>query len=251
MSGVQEEEIMALLVTLSLSVVFFLGVMLSALIKESEKVEAVSIPLSFGAMLSVSLFDIIPEIAEGVREGEAALWQTLLFAFLGLLLLIALDKFVPEHDGSEKSREGNLVHIGIMATLMIAIHNIVEGMSVYSISSTSVSSGLLLGFGVALHNIPMGMLIYTTTKSEDRIKRAFIIAAASLSTFLGGLLMMILESVVSAFVVEVLTSITLGMVFYILFFELLPDMIKSTNKKTTVIWTVVGILAVLIGSFFE
>lgn len=242
---------MALTVTFFLSVVFVLGVLLSALIKDSKKVEAISIPLSFGAMLSVTLFDIIPEIVEGIEKGEAELYQVLLFVVLGLLLLIALDHFVPEHEGSEKSREGNLVHIGIMATLMIALHNIVEGMSVYSISSSSLSSGLLLGFGVALHNIPMGMLIYTTTRSEGKLKRFLIIASASLSTFLGGLLMMTIESMVSSFVVEALTSVTLGMVFYILFFELLPDMIKGSDKKVSLIWALVGVLAVLIGSFFE
>lgn len=242
---------MALLITFSLSVVFLLGVVLSALIKDSEKIEAVSIPLSFGAMLAVSLFDIIPEIVEGVASGEARPWQTVLFAFTGLLLLLLLDRFVPEHEGSEKSHEGNLLHIGIMATLMIALHNIVEGMSVYSIASSAVTSGLLLGFGIALHNIPMGMLIYTTTKGEGRVKRWVIIATASLSTFIGGILMMLMESVVSARMVEVLTSLTLGMVVYILFFELLPDMVKSENKKMAFLWALIGLLIVLAGSFFE
>ena len=242
---------MALLVNLGLSIIFLLGVVLGAVNKDGEKVESVSVCLAFGAMLSVAVLDIAPHIIEGVGNGEITAFLALLFVATGFFLLFLLDRFVPEHEGSEKTREGNLLHIGIMATLAVAIHNICEGMSVYSISHSSLQSGVMLALGVALHNIPMGMLIYSTTKSEKTIKRIIIIFVSSFSTFLGGIMMALLESVVTEYVVEILTSVTLGMVIYILFFELLGDIIHSEKKKVSLLWIMVGLILVMIGGIFE
>lgn len=242
---------MALLVNLGLSIVFLLGILFGALDKDGEKVERISLSVAFGAMLSVALFDIIPEITEGVQNGEIELWKASFFVFLGFLVLFVLDRFVPEHEGSEKTREGNLVHIGIMATLAVAIHNIVEGMSVYSLARSSLRAGILLALGVALHNIPMGMLIYSTTKSEKTAKRTVIILISSFSTFIGGIVMALLESVVTDSIVEILSSLTLGMVIYILFLELLGDIIHGGKKIQSLIWIMVGLILVIVGGFFE
>lgn len=241
----------ALLVTLLLSLIFFLGVCLAALEETEEKIESVSVALAFGAMAAVAAFDIIPEVVEGIGENGVSVWAVVAATALGFFILLALDRFVPEHEGSEKTREGNLVHIGIMTTLAIAIHNIVEGMSVYSISSSSFSSGFLLALGVALHNIPMGILISSTTRSEEGWKRAVIITVSSLSTFIGGLLMMFLEPYLSPLVVELLTSLALGMVLYILLMELLPDVIHSERKLWSLLWIMVGLVIVILGGLFE
>lgn len=240
----------ALLVTFLLSAIFLIGVALGSLVENEERIESVSVALAFGAMTAVAVFDIIPEIAEGIGNNGASVWAVVAVTLLGFFILLVLDRFVPEHEGSEKTREGNLVHIGIMATLAIVIHNIVEGMSVYSISSSSLLSGLLLGLGVALHNIPMGILISSTTRSEKPWKRGVIIAVSSLSTFMGGIVMMLLESVVSPLVVELLTSLALGMVLYILLLELLPDVIHSGNRLLSLFWIMVGLTLVIVGGFF-
>lgn len=242
---------MALLITFGLSILFLIGVMLGSVTKASEKIESVSVALAFGSMFCVAAFDIIPEIIEGIGGGEIMWWKALLFVFVGFLSLLVLDRFVPEHEGSEKTRDGNLVHIGVMATLAIAIHNIVEGMSVYSIASVSIKSGALLALGVALHNIPMGMLVYSTTKSEKRMKKWLTVLVASFSTFLGGALMMALESSLSLSVVEALSSIALGMVLYILIFELLSDILHSENKIVSLLWMIVGFALSYIGALFE
>lgn len=242
---------MPLIVTSALSVVFFLGIALGAVTRDDDRIEEISVALSFGAMLSVVAFDILPEMIEEIGEGEIAWWKALLFTALGFLILLSLDRFVPEHEGTETSREGNLVHIGIMAALAIAIHNTVEGMSVYSLSATSLKSGILLALGVALHNIPMGMLIYSTTHGEAGGKRALIFSISSFSTLLGGVLMMLLESFVSSAIVDILTSIALGMVLYILFWELLGDIIRMENRKKALLWIVLGAVIVALGGLFE
>ncbi len=242
---------MALFVTFILSLLFLIGVMLGSVTKGSERIESISVALAFGSMFSVAAFDIIPELIESIGEGNILWWKSLLFVQSGFFSLLILDRFVPEHEGSEKTRDGNLVHIGIMATLAIAIHNTVEGMSVYSIAQANIKSGALLALGVALHNIPMGMLVYSTTKSEKRLKKWITVFVASFSTLLGGALMMVLESTLSLSVVEALSSIALGMVIYILFFELLGDILHSERKLNSLIWVIVGLAVSFIGGLFE
>lgn len=236
---------MPLFITFLLSLVFLIGIALGSAGGKRDGIEDASVAIAFGAMSGVAAFDIIPEMIEAVREGETTLLSFVLFTSLGLVILILLDRFVPEHG------EGNLTHIGIMSALAIVIHNTVEGMSVYSLSSQSVSSGLLLALGVALHNIPMGMLIYSTTRKEKTGRKILIMTVASLSTLLGGLLMAALESIVSTSVVEILTSVALGMVIYILFFELLGDILKSRKRLFSLLWIMVGLTAVIVGSIFE
>ena len=206
---------MALLVVLCLSVVFGLGMVFAKITSNKAHVQSFISSLSLGAMAGVAFLDLIPEIIEET-SGLGYLLVIALCA-LGIVILKVLDHFVPEHEGSEESEEGNLVHIGIMSAIAIVLHNIVEGMTVYSVASQSLNSGITLALGVALHNIPMGALIYSTLKSESKGKRNTILILSSFSTFIGGLVMMGLSSILSSSFFIVLMSLALGMVLYILF----------------------------------
>lgn len=240
---------MALIVTLVLAFAFLIGILLGKFGQE-ERIEKISVSLSFGALIGVVLLDMIPEIVESTDSAKAFLFF-FFFIFLGFVLLLILDRFVPEHEGSEKSAEGNMIHIGIMATSAIVIHNIVEGMSVYSVSSVVLKSGIILALGVALHNIPLGMLIYSTVKNEEKKKKYLVIILSSFSTFIGGLIMASLSRFITPVFVEALTSIALGMVLYILSMELLPSFRHFENKKKVLLWAIVGFLLVFVGSFLE
>lgn len=246
----KEGKIMALLITLFLSVAFVIGLLLAKLVKKRENVESFSVALAFGSMLGVVALDILPEMIKETADLRRLI-SNLLFAVIGFGLLLLLDRFVPEHEGKEESKEGNLIHIGIMATLAIAIHNIVEGMSIYSVALSSISSGLLLSLGVALHNIPMGMLIYSTTRGEKKSKAIVTIIISSFSTFCGGIIMALLESRITENIVLSLTSVALGMVLYILLMELLPSVIHSENKKKSFLYGLIGLVIVFLGTLFE
>ncbi len=242
---------MALFLTALLSAAFFLGMLLASARTDRERIERISVPLAFGAMLGVAVFDIIPEIILSVREKNMHAVHVILITALGFFSLLLLDGFVPEHEGKEKTREGNLAHIGLMSALAVAAHNTVEGMSVFSIASESPKAGIILSLSVALHNLPMGMLIYSTVKGETGGKKAAVILISGLSTFFGGLLMTALGSAGMSGVFEVLTSLALGMVIYILFMELLPDVLRNGKKADSLLWIIAGLTLVIVGMLFE
>lgn len=242
---------MSLLITLFLGGFFLIGIAAVRFFDNIEKIEHMSIATAFGAMLGIALLDIFPELLEIVEPSK---WYLpIIGAFIGFGLLILLDHFIPEHEDEHEDdySADNMVHIGIIASVAIIIHNIIEGMAVYSLASTDFRGGLLLMVGVGLHNIPMGMFIYSTFRSRTDWKKAIFIAASVLSTFIGGLIMFGLEPYITSTFDGVLYGIALGMIAFIVILELWPYIRKHDNKKTSIISSVVGLLVVLISVFLE
>lgn len=239
-----------LVITLGLGLSFLIGIGVVRLASTKEElVEHLSLSMAFGAMIAIAFFDLIPEILEEVT-GYAS-FLAALFVVVGIVVLKLLDHFIPEHEGEELTEQGNLVHIGVMSAMAIVIHNIVEGMTVYSVASLSLKSGISLAVGVGLHNIPMGMFIYSTLEHERTSSKCTIFGLTVLSTFLGGVLMAIVGPLLGDGFVPYLTSIALGMVIYILVFELLPNVIHGKNLKWGIPGTLIGFFLVLLSMLFE
>ena len=164
---------MGLLITFILGLFFLIGVLLVCFQKNTKVIELYSISIALGTMTALVLFDLVPEMLEHM-EGISFIW-ILLLILLGIGILKGLDHFVPDHDDHEaphKCSEENLIHIGIVSLVAIVLHNIIEGMAVYSLTIESVKMGVLVALGVGLHNIPMGMVIATTMEHEPKKKSA-------------------------------------------------------------------------------
>ena len=58
-------------------------------------------------------------------------------------------------------------------------------------------------------------------------------------------------TVVALIVIGILLCLTLGMIIYIVFFELLPHVLHSKNKVLSIIGILIGILIIIISSMFE
>ena len=167
---------MGLLITFVLGLFILIGVFLVKISKNTKLIENLSISVALGCMISLAVSDLFPEIYETFSN---KIYLIIIFVVIGVLILKLLDIFIPEHDHehglSHECTEENLLHIGIVSTIAIVLHNIIEGMAVYSITTESVKVGLLMALGVGLHNIPMGMVIYSTLKKEDKKKRILMI----------------------------------------------------------------------------
>ena len=100
---------------------------------------------------------------------------------------MTLENFIPHH-GHGHGEE--LFHLGIVSSIAIIFHNLIEGMAIYATVTNSVSMGILMGIGVGLHNIPMGMLIASALVKArvGFLKKVVILLPISISTF-GGVIM--------------------------------------------------------------
>ena len=244
---------MSLLITFLLGIFFLVGALVVKVGKNTRFIENISVSVALGTMVTLVIIDLIPEMLEHM-EGVPIIFLILLI-LLGVVLLKVLDFFIPEHDHEHSLHhdcsEENLVHIGIISLVAIVLHNVIEGMAVYSLSIESLKTGMLVALGVGLHNIPMGMIIVSTLEHEKKNVKIIAYLLASLSTFLGGLIMVLVSSVITDFVIGILISITLGMILYIVLFELLPHVLHGEKKMQSFVGVLIGVILIIVSSMFE
>lgn len=238
---------MELFITFLAGISILVGAIVIKLSHNTEKIEHLSIAMALAALLTLMIVDLVPDVIE---SADSVGWiLTIIFVAAGVAILKILDLFVPDHEDNEKNHEQeNTVHIGMITSLAIILHNIVEGMTVYSLSLADTRQGLIFAIGIALHNIPMGMLIESTMEKECRSKHISVLSSVTLSTLLGGIIMQALRGHLNETLTSILVSIALGMIIYIVFLELLPHVLKTKDVKLNIIGAAIGFALVFISS---
>lgn len=252
-------EINSLVMTLVTGLFMLIGLIIITFTKNNEKVVNFSISMAFGVMVMLVILELIPESYELVSDSfNKPLNFVIIFLFIliGIIILKILDKFIPDHDieeENEKEINENFLHIGIVSSIALVLHNLIEGMAIYSTMKTSFDMGILVTIGVGLHNIPMGMIVSSTFyKANKNLKKTVLFTSLiALSTFLGGLIMFALSSYITNLLLGILLCITLGMIIYIVVFELLSEILHNKNKKESFTGIAFGILIFILSSFFE
>ncbi len=243
---------MPLFLTFLLGLFIVLGALIPRLLKHEHAFEQLSIAVAFGTMAMMAIFELPEEAMESLNGNLAAV---IIPAVLGVAFMKGLDRFIPDHDDvigfDHECSEENVSHIGVISTIAVVIHNVVEGMAVFSFSRQALATGMVMAFGIGLHNIPMGMVIDSTLQHESRKKRWILLGAASISTFVGGILAACLWTVITDFVIGILISIALGMMVYIIVFELAPHLMHEKNRLLSVAGIAIGIAIMLLSRLFE
>ena len=244
---------MGLIITFILGLFIIIGAGISILSKQNKKFTEFSLGFAFSVITLLVLLELIPHTLETLNEVHSLKSSIILllgFSLSGIMLLKIFDYFIPEHDTNHKE---NLEHIGLLTSVALVLHNIIEGMAVYNITEVSISSGLLISIGVGLHNIPLGILITSTlyAGNNDKKKTGLIILLISLSTFFGGVLMLILKDYFTIHLQGIVLAITLGMLIYISTLELLPKLLKSKDKKNIAKGIALGIMLILVALIFH
>lgn len=248
-----ERYVIGLITTLLLGLFIVIGALIALLVNKKSKVIEFSIGLAFGVIVALIITDLLPEIFENL--GFRYIYVFLIGTVLGFGILKVLDNFIPDHHEHKMSKEEineNLVHIGVMTSVALILHNVIEGMAVYSSCLSNAGLGIALTLGIGFHNIPLGMVIASSFyHSTKNLKRTIItVLIVSLSTFLGGAVMYLLKlTEISSMLLGILLSLTLGMLIFIVIDELLPKMSDIRNKKVTFLGVIVGICLLLISMF--
>lgn len=239
----------SLLVTLLAGVFILIGIILGYCLKKKDKFIDISIGLAFSVMVILAFSHILPECYEALDKN---ILRVLIYMLIGFMLLRLFDHLVPHHEHEEHSHKHechteHLEHVGILTTVAIVIHNIIEGMTLYITSTNDFKSGILLAIAIGLHNIPLGIMISSTLKGKKQIIINSIIL--TLSTFVGGLIIFFITSNINEMIVGCLLAITVGMISYIIKDELLPSIIKGNNKKYNVLGMIIGVVILIISHF--
>ena len=154
------------------------------------------------------------------------------------------------HNNSEQGAcTESYIHIGLISALALMLHNIIEGMAIYSVALTSFESGLLYALAVVLHNIPIGMLLFVTLTRHSGNLQRIVIILVTLSTFIGALFALCLSGILDEQILSIFVAVAAGMLCYIVAVELIPRLIRTKPTYLNVISAVIGFLVVFGASF--
>ena len=240
---------LSLLITLLAGAFFLIGALISNLLKNKNQLYSFSIGLSATTLLGIIFFDLLKEIKTSFYGLKIGLFLFLVFVIFGFLFLFILDKMIPNHSHNHHDHEKNikehnnhLYHISFLTVLGMIIHNIIEGMTIFIVTFSSILSGFLMALSVGLHNIPIGMQVGIRNTKKTKM----LILTLVLSTFIGGLLVFLFNLVLKNSIMGCLMSLTVGMTLYLVIFEFIKEIIKNKNKKICFKGILFGIILIVI-----
>ncbi|MDL2276977.1 zinc transporter ZupT [Parabacteroides sp. OttesenSCG-928-G07] len=236
----EENILFPLLLTLFAGLATGIGSLIAFFAKHTNKrFLSFSLGLSAGVMIYVSFVEIFSQAQHtltaelGLKEGMAT---TVIFFFLGMLLIGIIDKLVPSFENPHEVRsvesmntppdnKGGLMRMGVMTALAIGIHNFPEGIATFTAAVQSPTLGIAIAAAVAIHNIPEGIAvsvpIYHATGDK---KKAFRLSLLSgLAEPLGALLAyLVLMPFMSPILMGCVFASVAGIMVFISIDELLP-----------------------------
>ena len=219
--------------------------MITKLIKDEKKLITFSVGFSFTIILGLIFTDLLPECLEFTDNKLIILG----FVILGILLLKVLDLFIPDHEHEHTKKKDHMEHIGLISTLALFIHNVIEGTAIYTATLSSISIGLFTSLGVSFHNIPLGIQISSLVKNKK--EKLTLLTILSLSSIFGVIILKLFKITLTSYIAGILISITLGMLIYIAFFELLCEIKENMKKKELLIGIITGIVLILVSHLFH
>lgn len=176
--------------------------------------------MAFIILIVVSIGELLPDsyiLISNTHSKITTLLIILLFYLLGSLLTKYIDIKIGE--GSK------LYKLGIISTICIIIHNIIEGIITYITASYNIKLGIMLAITILIHNIPEGLLIalpiYKSTKKRGTALLFTIISG--FSEFVGALLSyLIFYKYITKFILGSMYAFTIGIMITISIYEILP-----------------------------
>ncbi len=229
----------ALLLTFLSGLFYLVGIIIYKFVKHKNELTVAAISCAAVVIIGLIVFDLAPELIE---QDNAWLF---VFVILGFVLLFLIDKLIPhhhhkhhDHDEATKEHKDRLEHVSTITILALSMHNLIEGMALYSISLESIRSGTLMLIGVGLHNLPFGFQIAGT-------KNKLLVFLLVISAFLGGLIVFFFGNI-DEFLQGVVLAISMGMLLHILLFELFKEIRENIRQKATIYGIIIGVILLII-----
>jgi ZIP family zinc transporter len=213
----------------------FLGVVMN---KPSRKLLGNIIGFASGLMLSIVVFELIPEATD-----KTGFLRTLFFLVLGIVIVVIIDKIssLSNDVNSEYTKVAFMVAIGIM------LHNFPEGLIMGFGFVNGESLGLKMSIIIAIHDVPEGLavaapLMLSGVKNRKILFYAFLTA---LPTAIGAWLGIYIGSISTVILGNALAFAS-GVMLYVIYGEMIPQSKKLWAGTTSTLGILLGIIIGLI-----
>jgi len=252
---------MNLFVVFVLSIISILFLLVGTIIVfttgNNKKIVTFSVSLGFSVLILLGLFHLLPDAYEFIEENfnlTTSVGIMLLVIALGFGLIYFLDKVGGHHhEHDEEQEEGHFNHISIITCIFLIVHNLLEGMTIYSTALLDYRIAVMLTIGIGLHNVPLGFSLSSTYyKEHSKLSTVVFISLIGVSYLFGALIAYFFSDfIMKGIVFGVLLTFTFGMVLYIAVNEFLPHMFNTRDKKYRNLGFILGILLMLVTLFIK
>jgi zinc transporter, ZIP family len=217
--------------------------------RSSAKLLAFGLAFAGGAMVYISFVEIFQKSViafKHLHTDKDAYGLATLFFFIGIGLLVVLDRLVPNphvdtghvpHDSHKK-----VARVGLMATLAITAHNFPEGAATFFATLDDPIVGAPLAAAIAIHNIPEGISIaipvYYATGS--RLKALWAVSISAMAEPVGAL---IAYGALAPFLSQGVFGGVFGIIAGAMVFLALDELLPAAKKYATGHETVYGMVS--------
>ena len=218
----------------------------------SPRLLAFGLAFAGGAMVYVSLVEIFWKAEQGfaaLHDARTAYIYATLAFFAGVLLLIAVDRFVPNPHGAMSSSNDDQAHIkrvGLLAAFAITAHNLPEGLATFLATLENPVLGISLAAAIAIHNIPEGVSIAIPVYYATGSKKKALLATglSALAEPLGAIIgYLVLAPFLSPGVFALVFGMIAGAMVFLALDELLPSAKRYSQGHEAVYGMVTGMAA--------
>ncbi|MBE0431706.1 MAG: ZIP family metal transporter [Dehalococcoidia bacterium] len=206
-----------------------------------------------GVMLSLALFDLMPEALE-----QGSMLIAAVGFVLGAGIMHGLDRFIPHaHVSSNhqaafenvpeatESRQ-EILRVGYLVFFGLALHNVPEGLAIGAGLEASPVLGLYIAIAIALHNVPEGIAAAGILRAGGLSKARVLLLTLiiGLMTPLGAGLGLIFFRISPLFI-AIGMAFAAGAMVYIVSDELIPQSNKL-NSHVSIGGFILGLMLVFI-----
>ncbi len=207
---------------------------------KSDKIISFILEFASGLMISIICFDLIPEAIK-----ISNLEIVLVGLILGLIFMIICDEFIKNKVKNNSSND--LLKIGIIIGIGLAIHNFPEGLAIGAGFEVSQKLGIFLGIAIAIHDFPEGVSISVPLLKGgvSKGKTIFLTTLSGITTGIGAFCGVIIGNI-STCLIAISLSFAAGTMLYIVSCELIPEASKLYKGRVASFGNIFGILVGMI-----
>lgn len=242
------EFLYILAAVIAVSLISLVGVVTVAVNKKRlHNLLFIFVSFAVGTLLGVSFLDLIPEAAEYGRK------SIFVFPLLGMVSFFILEKFIFWHHRHEEKEVHPFTYTNLIGD---GLHNFIDGAVIAASFLHSTPLGIATTIAIIFHEIPQeigdfGVLIYGGFSRARALLFNFL---SALTAVLGGIAGFLFLSTFNN-LLPFLLAFTAGSFIYIAGVDLLPELRKQRDAKTSFVQLVsiiVGIVVIwLVISVFE
>ena len=223
--------------------------------KFNPKFLGIMLGLSAGVMLYVSFVEILAKAKTSLSNvfgDKLGYTYAIIGFFVGILLIILIDKILPHHhnhENEEESTDQKLLRLGLFSAVTLSIHNFPEGLATFTAAISDPKLGIPIAVAIAIHNIPEGIAVavpifYATGSKMKAFKLSFL---SGLSEPVGALVgYLILYRWLNDTVFGIIFASVAGIMVYISLDELLPSAREYGEHHLSIYGMVAGMAVMAI-----